>query len=418
MSSLIAGANWNNGTNCRSRAQNANNSRVNANSNIAGQFTADTGQSYTPWLDVSTLVQNHQNTRRSRCGASSDSERHASHLKGQTMKRHGNLWDNITDLDNLRAAYRTARKGKSWQRTVQQFDRTAETSLLGLQRILRNKTFTTSKYKTKVIHEPKERLIYSLPFFPDRIVQHALMQVLEPIWEGLFIHESHACRKGKGIHSGSIKTMEYVRKHDYCLKCDISKFYPSIPHDTLFRIVKRKIKCPDTLALLENIIYSIGGGTNTPIGNYTSQWFGNLYMNELDRYVKQVLKIKAYVRYCDDFLLFHDDKRLLNDCAAKIKAFLADKLSLTMSKCSLFHVKQGVDFLGYRHFRHHILLRKSTTKRVIKRLAKLPGLVAKGMVSKESARSSIASTMGWMRWANCHNLAHRLNLEQMKEQYV
>jgi retron-type reverse transcriptase len=334
------------------------------------------------------------------------------------MKRHGNLWEKITSMENLRAAYRSARKGKTWQRAVQRCDINTEARLLRLQKMLVDKTFTTSEYKTRTIHEPKKRLIYRLPFYPDRIVQHALMNVLEPIWEGLFIHDSHACRKGKGIHSGSIKTMQHIRKYDYCLKCDISKFYPSIQHDTLFQIIKRKIKCSDTLSLIRDIVYSIGGGKNTPIGNYTSQWFGNLYMNELDQYVKHALKIKAYVRYCDDFLLFLNDKKRLNDCAEKIKTFLGDKLNLLLSKCSLFHVKQGVDFLGYRHFRKHILLRKSTTKRVIKRLAGLPMMVLRGIVTKDQARSSIASTMGWMKWACCHNLYTKLNLDQMKAQYA
>ena len=122
------------------------------------------------------------------------------------------------------------------------------------------------------------------------------MNVLEPIWDNLFIHNSYACRKGKGQHRGSTKCAEYVRKNKYCLKCDIKKFYPSINHDILFNIIKKKIKCKKTLNLLHDIIYSIEGETNTPIGNYTSQWFGNLYLNELDMYVKHVLKILTRLR--------------------------------------------------------------------------------------------------------------------------
>jgi len=124
---------------------------------------------------------------------------------------------------------------------------------------------------------------------------------------------------------------------------DISKFYPSIDHDILFEIVQRKIKCSDTLWLLEDIIYSIPGGKNVPIGNYTSQWLGNLYMNELDQLLKHEVKIKHYIRYCDDFILLHQDKRFLRQMAEKIESFLADRLALKLSKNDIFPVRLGID---------------------------------------------------------------------------
>ena len=260
-------------------------------------------------------------------------------------------------MENLRLAYHNAGKGKSWQRAVKEFARDAEGNLLKIKKSLINKTFHTSEYKTKIIYEPKKREIYRLPFMPDRIIQHALMNVVEPIWEDLFIYDSYACIKGKGIHAGSRRTMEFIRKNKYCLKCDISKFYLFIQHDILFEIIKRKIKCKNTLWLIHDIIYSTEGGRNTPIGNYTSQWFGNLYMNELDQLLKHRYKIRHYIRYCDDFILFHDDKKFLNEMAAAIKAYLGKRLMLKLSKCEIFPVSQGVDFLGYRHFNNYILLR-------------------------------------------------------------
>ena len=284
---------------------------------------------------------------------------------------------------------------------------------MSLRESLVGKTFTTSSYRQKRIYEPKERLIYKLPFYPDRIVQHALMNVVEPIWDSLFIYHSYACRSGKGIHSGSRLTMEFVRKHRYCLKCDISKFYPSLDHDILFRIIQRKIKCSDTLWLIHDIIYSFPGGKNVPIGNYTSQWFGNLYLNELDQLLKHQYKIKAYLRYCDDFCLFHDDKAFLSEMAKVIKAFLGEHLLLSMSKCDLFPVSRGVDFLGYRHFKDFILLRKSTARRVKKRLRAIPHLFSKNQISIETYRSSVASTMGWLQWANSHNFMKAINIERL-----
>jgi retron-type reverse transcriptase len=271
-----------------------------------------------------------------------------------------------------------------------------------------DKTFTTSRYQTKTIVEPKIRTIYILPFFPDRIVQHALMSVIEPIWDNLLISDSYACRTGKGIHAGSKRTSGFVREYDYCLKCDVAKFYQSVNHDILFDIVKQKIKCPDTLWLIENIIYSYPGETNIPIGNYTSQWFGNLYLHELDILVKHDFKIKGYLRYCDDFCLFHNDKRVLNALAKEIKTFMADRLNLTLSKCDVFPVKHGVDFLGYRHFRDKILLRKSTAKRVVKKVRQLPGKLVSGQISDDQFISSLASISGWIKWANTHNFRRSL----------
>lgn len=318
-------------------------------------------------------------------------------------------------MNNLREAYRRARRGKTSKSAVKRFERNPEGRLVRIQKSLVDHAFRTSEYDTKWVHEPKARLIYVLPFSPDRIVQHAIMNVIEPIWDGLLISDSYACRVGKGIHAGSRRCMEFVRRYKYCLKCDISKFYPSVHHDTLFEIIQRKIKCPETLWLLKEIIYSIPGGRNVPIGNYTSQWFGNLYMNELDQYLKHEWHIKPYIRYCDDFVTFSDDKPFLNDVAAAITVFVGTKLKMTLSKCDLFPVTQGVDFLGYRHFQNYVLLRKSTSKRVKKRLTLLPKLLEKGRISLDSYRSSIASTRGWMKWSNSHNLGLSLKLQELTD---
>lgn len=332
------------------------------------------------------------------------------------MRKHGNLFEKLVCIENIRSAYKAARKGKSWQDTIKIFDINLESNLLEIQKSLTGKTFTTSEYKLKTIHEPKERIIYRLPFNPDRIIQHALMNVLEPIWEKLFIHDSYACRKGKGIHKASQRMMQFIREvgeDGYCLKMDISKFYPSMNHDILYRIIQRKIKCKDTLWLIKDIIYSMGGGKNVPIGNYTSQWFGNLYMNEIDQFLKHEYKINHYIRYCDDFLIIHEDRRYLGELVQVIQEYLLLKLGLTFSKCKVFPITQGIDFVGYRHFPDHVLVRKSTAKRVKRRIKVLPELLAAGKISELQYQSSLASTMGWLKWANSHNLQEALGIEQM-----
>jgi hypothetical protein len=330
------------------------------------------------------------------------------------MKRHGDLFNRIVEIDNLHTAYISASRGKHWQNTVMNFEKNIDINLLKIQESLINKTFTTSGYTEKIIHEPKERIIYKLPFSPDRIVQHALMNVVEPIWDNLMINNSYSCRKGKGIHAGSRKTMDYIRKcggNGYCLKMDIRKFYPSVNHDIMYDIVQHKIKCKDTLWLLHDIIYSFGGGKNIPIGNYTSQWLGNLYMNELDQFLKHEHHVKYYIRYCDDFIIFHKNKHYLTDMQTTITNFVADKLSMSLSKSDVFPISHGIDFLGYRHFHNKILLRKSTAKRIKKRIELLPGRLKHGEITLDQYRSSIASTLGWLKWANSHNFRNTLNID-------
>lgn len=308
------------------------------------------------------------------------------------MKRHNNLFDKIVDKDNLLLAYKKAKKHKSWQQKVIRVEKDLDNLIEELRLSLINGTYKTAEYRTKKIYEPKERTIYVLPFYPDRIVHHAIMNILEPIWDNLFISDSYACRNGKGQHKGSQKCMEFVRKNKYCLKCDINKFYPSINHEILKLIIRKKIKCKRTLNLLDTIIDSIDGETNIPIGNYLSQWFGNLYLNELDMFMK------------------HDKM------AIKIKDYVENILKLRLSKCNLFPTSQGIDFLGYRHFSSgYILVRKTTAKRMKKRIRRLKWELAKKKITNDRALSVIGSISGWLKWANTYNLQISLQLNELKE---
>lgn len=301
------------------------------------------------------------------------------------MKRHNNLFDKIVDKDNLLLAYKKAKKHKNWQQKVIRVEKDLDNLIEGLRLSLINGTYKTAEYRTKKIYEPKERTIYVLPFYPDRIVHHAIMNILEP-------------------------------KNKYCLKCDISKFYPSINHEILKLIIRKKIKCKRTLNLLDTIIDSIDGETNIPIGNYLSQWFGNLYLNELDMFMKHDNKIKCYIRYCDDFLLFSNDKALLKEMAIKIKDYVENILKLRLSKCNLFPTSQGIDFLGYRHFSSgYILVRKTTAKRMKKRIRRLKWELAKKKITNDRALSVIGSISGWLKWANTYNLQIFLQLNELKE---
>lgn len=325
------------------------------------------------------------------------------------MKRHGNLFPKIVDMDNIRLAYQRAKRQKGWMRAVKKFSNNLEANLLAIQQSLINKTFTTSPYRIKYAYYPKFREIFIVPFAPDRIVQHALMSVVEPIWDSMLIDNTVSCRKGMGTERAYQLAAKFVNTNSYCLKCDISKFYPSINHDILFDLIQHKIKCPDTLWLLKDIVYSYGRQfnteTNSPIGNYTSQWFGNLYMDIIDRLAINEFKVD-YVRYCDDFLFFSNSKEQLRTIQDMLPEYLFEQRKLKLSKSNIFPTSLGLDFIGYRFFPDdYILLRKRVAKVYKRRFRGLHKLVDKGNdISKfRKAKGQIASAVGLLERCDSHN---------------
>lgn len=332
------------------------------------------------------------------------------------MKRHGNLWNEFISYENLYSAYLKARKGRRHLESVQRFEQDVEGNLKKLIQSLQNGTFHTSKYNKRTIYEPKERVIYILPFYPDRILQHALMNVVAPIFQKTFIKDTYACIPDRGLHKGLVTANIFAQKNEFCLKMDIKKFYPSIDHDVLYNILQRKIKDKKILWILNDIICSFSGKKNCPIGNLTSQWFGNIYLTQLDYFIKQELRAKCYIRYCDDFLVFSNSKQQLNDFAQRIKEFLYFKLKLVMSKCDLFQVKRGVDFLGYRYFKGYILLRKRTAQHIKRRMKRLYEDYNKGRIKPEKMLSHLSSVDGYTKWGNSYNFRQHINLDnRLKE---
>lgn len=193
---------------------------------------------------------------------------------------------------------------------------------------------------------------------------------------------------------------------------DIKKFYPSISHNILYKMIERKIKDKEVLWLVKDIIYSFPDETNVPIGNLTSQWFGNIFLTQLDYFIKQHLRVKDYIRYCDDFLIFGNDKDFLNKCDKEIVNFLKNTLNLNMSKHDLFHTKRGVDFLGYRYFSNYILLRKRTARGIKRRLKLLYSEYDKGHIPPEKMLSHLSSVDGYTKWANSYNFRRTIDLDR------
>jgi retron-type reverse transcriptase len=328
------------------------------------------------------------------------------------MKRCGNLFSQIIDIENLKLAHKNARTGKTYYTDVKMVDRDPDRFLWDLHDSLKNRTFRTSPYVTKKIYEPKKRLIYKLPYYPDRIVHHAIMNILQPIWNKTFIYDLYSAIPKKGLHAGSYRLRQFMRDKAntrYCLKFDVSKFYPSINHDILIEMIRKKIKCKDTLWLLEEIIRSPGGNTNTPIGNYLSQYFSNIYLSDFDHWIKEKKHMRYYIRYCDDGVILHGNKKILLKLYADINNYLSDKLKLTLNpKTKIIDVdKQGIDFLGYRCFRGYTLLRKQSALKFKKRIKEIEN----NSLDNDFVVNSIMSYIGWLSHCDSHNLLFKYIFE-------
>lgn len=331
------------------------------------------------------------------------------------MKRFGNLYEKIYAITNIRLAHYNARKGKSRYSEVKKIDANPEYYFLQIQTMLREKTFKNAKYHVfKRMFGKKEREIFKLPYFPDRIIHHCIMQILEPIWNKVLIRDTYSSLKGRGIHDGLKRVKKALKKDNskYCLKFDIRKFYPSVDHEILKQIIRKKIKCLDTLRLLDIIIDSTKG---IPIGNYLSQYFGNLYLTYFDHWVKEEKGYKGYFRYCDDVVILSDSKTDLHRLFKEIEDYLKDTLHLFVKKnWQIFPVSiRGIDFLGYKIFFDYCLLRKS----IVIGFKKKINFVKKNYLSLSSSKivNGIMSYMGWMKWANTDNLIRKyINLQVLK----
>lgn len=316
------------------------------------------------------------------------------------MKRYKNLWDIFVSVENLELAAKNAVKSKKNKKYIKFFLEHKDDLLKKLQSDLIDGKYRTSEYKIRTIYEPKKRDIYILPLFPDHIVHWGLINVLGPIWQSTFVHDSYACISGKGLHKASLRVMNFIRKYKYALQCDIRKFYPSIDHEIMFSIVKKKIADKQILSLLHDIIFSCGTSKNLPIGNLTSQWLGNVYLNEMDHFIKEQLHVRAYVRYCDDFILFGNNKSELHRLKNLIQSFLYDTLKLTFSKSSVYPIQQGITFIGYRHFRKFILIRKYCAQKIKKHVLNI--VIHNDHSNK--AIGQLAAFHGWLKWSCSFNL--------------
>lgn len=317
-------------------------------------------------------------------------------LNQSKMKRVNNLWSEIISLENLRLADNKARMGKRHSYGVQKHDKKREENVLNLHQALVDKTYRTSEYTVFKIFEPKERDIYRLPYV-DRIVHHAIMNILEPIWIKIFTRDTYSCIKGKGIHGALERIKSDIKKDKegtkYYLQMDIKKFYPSIDHEILKLIIRKKIKDENLLNLLDEIIDSAEG---VPIGNYLSQYFANLYLAYFDHWVKS--KKFKYYRYADDMVIFSSNKEDLHKILHEVKEYLRDNLKLELKGNHKINPldDHGLDFVGYVIRSTHVRLRKSIKQSFARKAA------------KKANRSTLTAYYGWAVHCNSVNLLKKL----------
>lgn len=311
-----------------------------------------------------------------------------------------------------------ARRSKRFQDDVLKFSFNLESNLIQIQNELIYKTFRTGQYRYFWVNDPKKRLVAALPF-KDRVVQHALCNIIEPLFEERFIYDSYACRVGRGIHAGADRVTQFLRttqrKWDrvYCLKADVSQYFPSINHIILKTIIRKRIACPDTLRLIDEIIDSGGDGADCPrglpIGNLTSQLWANVYLDQLDHFVKEVLQEKYYVRYMDDFIILGSNKQHLWAIKREVEGFLANKLDLRLnSKTGIWPISQGIDFLGYRIWPTHRLIRKSSIRRMKRKLKAFKRKYQEGKMDMDKINATIQSWLGHVSHADSYNLRKKL----------
>jgi len=338
------------------------------------------------------------------------------------VKRHGKLYGTITDFGNLYLGARQAQKAKRNRDTVLAFNYNLERNLIALQDELRSRTYRPGGFQTFVIHDPKRRLISAAPY-RDRVVHHAVCQIVAPIFDRTYIQESYANRTGKGTHRALKHFAQCCRSHKYVFQADIQKYFPSIDHEILKAEIRRKIKCPDTLWLLDTIIDHSNEQEPTdlhfsgddlfaqlrrrgiPIGNLTSQHFANVYLNRFDHFIKEQLLCSGYVRYVDDFCLFSNERGKLVDWRNRIEERLAElRVRIHPIKSQISETRRGIDFVGFRVLPGQTRVLRKGLRRAYRRFHELQQAFATGEVDLDCVKQCLTSWIAQVSHADSMGL--------------
>lgn len=320
------------------------------------------------------------------------------------MKRYGNLWKDICSMDNVNLAIDLALNGKKVRPYHTKFLNEKEILTNNLYNSLVNETYTFSKPQSFFVYEPKQRIIHHAPFYPDKILHHCLMNIIKPIVINNLTYDTYGSIKGRGIHMLIDKLNHALKDKDYnyYLKIDIKKFYDNIDHQLLKNLFTTLIKCKKTLKMINDIIDSHNNDRKIglPIGYYTSQYFANFFLSKFDHFIKEELHIKYYFRYMDDMVFLFKSKEEAQESLTIIKREL-EKINLTLNKNIIVApIDTGIDFVGYKFFKTHILLRK----KIKQRMKKCVNNLFKQQVNDKIFKEKTASYYGWCKHGNCRHL--------------
>lgn len=322
------------------------------------------------------------------------------------MKTYGSLYEKICDYENLLTAHKEARRGKKNKREIMEYHQTAETRLLALRESLLEGTWSPEPYREFVRIGPTKRRVIHAPAYSDRVVHHAICRIAGPVLERRWIHDSYACRKGKGVHGAVKRVRDFLRKpgSSYVLQIDISKYYPSINHRILAEFLSRCIREERVIDLLGKILIDFApDGKGLPIGALTSQMLANTYLDELDHFAKECIGARSYVRYMDDIVIC-GGKEFLRSAWEDIRWFADARLRLQLNpKSSLYPAKQGVNFCGYRIWTNKIRPRKRTIKAAKARFESLSKRYARGEITLKAVRPRVMSFLGYISHCNGYN---------------
>lgn len=308
------------------------------------------------------------------------------------MKRIGGLFDRIIERENLLLAFHRAARSKRFRSEVREFSDNLTSWVEELPLRLCEGRFRFGRFHQFMIRDPKERII-TAPCFEERVVHHAIMNVCEPLLDRWLINETYACRVGRGREAATSRAGQFCRTESWVLKLDVRKFFDSIPHATLLRLLARRFKDPQLGELFDRIVRSFRGtqGQGLPIGSLMSQHFANFYLGWLDRFVKETLQIRGYVRYMDDLLLWGNDRQELLQVRRHCETFLASQLGLEFKPSQVRRVSQGVSFLGCRLFPSHMELNRRSKQRWRMRIRFLEKAYRLGLISDLALQPRVTS---------------------------
>ncbi|GAB4300265.1 MAG: hypothetical protein Kow0096_20140 [Thiohalomonadaceae bacterium] len=397
------GGNWDNGANAGLFCLNVNNAPSNANSNIGARLAMDN--------QVRSGVATAAPTVPHPSGSLSCPVAPGEHEQGAAgrMLAAPTLFERITAWENIFAAWQDARKGKRGSEEVRRFELDLEANLISLHEHLLRGTWRPGETRRFWVRDPKWREITAPPF-ADRIVHHAIVRVIEPLFERRFVADSYACRKGRGTHAAVMRTQAFLRQAKrrwghgaYIVKCDVKSYFASIQHGILMRQIERVIECQRTLALLRAVFGGYGfDGVGLPVGALTSQLAANILLDAIDHRIKDNWGVREYVRYMDDFVLIAPDRHTARAWLDTTGDELA-RLGLRLNpKSGYWPIGRGVDFCGYRIYATHIRPRQRAIRAWKLRFRTLSAKWRNGLTTITACRAAVMSMLAVMRWANAH----------------